>query len=95
MIRLRCEYCQQTIADGGSAADQKTAYYEHRAACKPQHKAHQLFKGETMNDDRDARIEAIMRRYEAGEISYAVAQELTLFSDEAVDDYRRRRDNIG
>ena len=48
-----------------------------------------------MNDDRDARIEAIMRRYEAGEISYAVAQELTLFSDEEVDDYRRRRDNIG
>ena len=48
-----------------------------------------------MKDTRDARIEAIMRRYEAGEISYAVAQELTLFSDEAVDDYRRRRDNIG
>ena len=48
-----------------------------------------------MNDDRDARIEAIMRRYEAGKISYATAQELTLFSDEAVDDYRRRRDNIG
>ena len=48
-----------------------------------------------MSDNRDARIEAIMRRYEAGEISYAVAQELTLFSDEAVDDYRRRRDNIG
>ena len=48
-----------------------------------------------MKDDRDQRIEAIMRRYEAGEISYAVAQELTLFSDEAVDDYRRRRDNIG
>ena len=48
-----------------------------------------------MKDNRDARIDAIVQRYEAGEISYAVAQELTLFSDEAVDDYRRRRDNIG
>lgn len=47
-----------------------------------------------MNDDRDARIEAIMRRYEAGEISYAVAQELTLFSDEEADDQRRRANGI-
>ena len=47
-----------------------------------------------MKDNRDARIEAIMRRYEAGEISYAVAQELTLFSDEAVDDQRRRANGI-
>ena len=47
-----------------------------------------------MNDDRDARIDAIMRRYEAGEISYAVAQELTLFSDEEADDQRRRANGI-
>ena len=44
MIRLKCEYCQQTIVEGGRVADQKTAYYEHRAACKPQHKGHQFFK---------------------------------------------------
>ena len=47
-----------------------------------------------MNDDRDARIEAIMRRYEAGEISYAVAQELTLLSDEEADDQRRKANGI-
>ena len=47
-----------------------------------------------MKDDRDARIEQIMRRYEAGEISYAVAQELTLFSDEEADDQRRRANGI-
>lgn len=45
-------------------------------------------------DNRDARIEAIMRRYEAGEISYATAQEAILFSDEAVDDYRRKANGI-
>ena len=47
-----------------------------------------------MKDDRDARIEQIVRRYEAGEISYATAQELTLFSDEAVDDQRRKANGI-
>ena len=33
MIRLRCEYCQQTIADGGRAADHKQTYNEHRQQC--------------------------------------------------------------
>ena len=47
-----------------------------------------------MNDDRDARIEAIMRRYEAGEISYAVAQEAIIFSAEEADDQRRRANGI-
>ena len=48
-----------------------------------------------MNVDRDARIEAIMRRYEAGEISYATAQEAILFSDEDADDQRRKANGIG
>ena len=47
-----------------------------------------------MNDNRDARIDAIMRRYEAGKISYAVAQEAILFSDEDADDQRRRANGI-
>lgn len=47
-----------------------------------------------MRDNRDARIEAIMRRYEAGEISYAVAQEAIIFSDEEADDQRRRANGI-
>ena len=47
-----------------------------------------------MSDNRDQRIEAIMRRYEAGEISYAVAQEAILFSDEDADDQRRRANGI-
>ena len=47
-----------------------------------------------MKDDRDARIEQIVRRYEAGKISYATAQEAILFSDEDADDARRKRENI-
>ena len=47
-----------------------------------------------MNDDRDARIEQIVRRYEAGEISYATAQEAILFSDEEADDQRRKANGI-
>ena len=47
-----------------------------------------------MSDDRDQRIEAIMRRYEAGEISYAVAHEAIIFSDEAADDARRKREGV-
>ena len=47
-----------------------------------------------MNDDRDARIEQIVRRYEAGEISYATAQEAILFSDEDADDQRRKANGI-
>ena len=44
MIRLKCEWCQQVIVDGGRAADHKQTYNEHRSACKPQHKGHQFFK---------------------------------------------------
>lgn len=44
--------------------------------------------------ERDKRIEAIMRRYEAGEISYAVAQEAIIFSDEQADDQRRKANGI-
>lgn len=44
--------------------------------------------------DRDARIEAIVQRYKNKEISYAVAQELTLFSDENADNQRRRANGI-
>ena len=47
-----------------------------------------------MSDNRDQRIEAIMRRYEAGEISYAVAQEAIIFSDEEADDQRRKANGI-
>lgn len=47
-----------------------------------------------MPNNRDKRIDAIVKRYEAGEISYAVAQELTLFSDEEADDQRRRANGI-
>lgn len=45
-------------------------------------------------DSRDARIEAIMRRYEAGKISWASAQEAILFSDEDTDDQRRRANGL-
>ena len=47
-----------------------------------------------MKDTRDARIDAIMRRYEAGKISYAVAQEAIIFSDEEADDQRRKANGI-
>lgn len=47
-----------------------------------------------MKDTRDARIDAIMRRYEAGKISYATAQEAILFSDEDADDQRRKANGI-
>ena len=47
-----------------------------------------------MKDDRDARIERIMKQYEAGKISYAVAQEAILFSDEDADDQRRKANGI-
>ena len=47
-----------------------------------------------MKDNRDARIEQIVRRYEAGEISYATAQEAILFSDEEADDQRRKANGI-
>ena len=43
---------------------------------------------------RDQRIEAIVQRYKAGEISYAVAQEAILFSDEDADDERRKANGI-
>ena len=33
MIRLKCEYCQQTIVEGGRVADHKDAYREHRQDC--------------------------------------------------------------
>ena len=48
-----------------------------------------------MSESRDQRIEAIMRRYEAGEISYAVAQEAIIFSDEHADDQRRKANGVG
>lgn len=44
--------------------------------------------------DRDKRIEAIVQRYKNKEISYAVAQEAILFSDEAADDARRKREGV-
>ena len=47
-----------------------------------------------MSDDRDARIEAIVQRYKNKEISYAVAQEAILFSDEEADDQRRKANGI-
>lgn len=47
-----------------------------------------------MPNNRDKRIDAIVKRYEAGEISYAVAQEAILFSDEQADDQRRRANGI-
>ena len=47
-----------------------------------------------MKDNRDARIDAIVQRYEAGEISYAVAQEAIIFSDEEADDQRRKANGI-
>ena len=43
---------------------------------------------------RDQRIDAIIQRYEAGEISYATAQEAILFSDENADDQRRKANGI-
>ena len=44
---------------------------------------------------RDQRIEAIVQRYKNKEISYAVAQEAILFSDENADDQRRKANGIG
>ena len=43
---------------------------------------------------RDARIDALMRLYEHGELSRAELEEQILFQDEAADDARRKREGV-
>ena len=43
---------------------------------------------------RDARIDALMRLYEHGEISRDELSEQIIIQDEMADDTRRRRENI-
>ena len=43
---------------------------------------------------RDARIDALMRLYEHGELSRAELEEQIQIADEIADDVRRRKENI-
>ena len=47
-----------------------------------------------MPTSRDARIDALMRLYEHGEISHDELSEQIIIQDEMADDARRRRENI-
>ena len=56
--------------------------------------AHFLFPKEAKPMSRDARIDALMRLYEHGEISHDELSEQIIIQDEMSDDVRRRKEGI-